>query len=145
VEDIAPPLKCILAVRFALKSGFSIRQGLSDYIDFEQDEFRFVIVQWLSLIEKGQSTHELILNQTSVYRSALLELLEFGMKGHSVLLHLQKLEAEIQERSWEEIEEAVILLPFKLLIPLLLFQFPAFLIILLGPIMGNFMEEMSKW
>ncbi|MEN0059151.1 MAG: hypothetical protein AAGB31_09985, partial [Bdellovibrio sp.] len=56
---------------------------------------------------------------------------------------LNRLEEEIIEACREEMAERLAQLPFILLVPLLLFQFPAFLLLLFGPLLNNFFHSLG--
>lgn len=80
---------------------------------------------------------------SSLYRRSLLQILERGLRGEAVYSVLLQLETELVEACQEEISNKVARLPFILLIPLLLFQFPAFLMLLFGPLLQNFFHSLG--
>jgi hypothetical protein len=143
MEGVAPPLKLLFAVKRGLEKGQSVRSGLNHYLQGEKDDFFPVVVQWLGHIQQGQSARKLLLSLPSLHRQTLLELLERGLAGEAIHQHLLQLEIEIIEACHDEMNEKLARLPFILLIPLLLFQFPAFLLLLFGPLLQNFFHSLG--
>lgn len=62
--------------------------------------------------------------------------------GQPVLDHLAALEDEITKAADAELDIHISTLPFKMLIPLLLFQFPAYLVLLLGPALRELTRQL---
>ena len=54
--------------------------------------------------------------------------------------YLKDLEKEIMEVCKEDLEKHLEKLPYICLIPLMLFQFPAFLLLLIGPLVLNLLH-----
>jgi hypothetical protein len=94
------------------------------------------------MIEMGRSPAEILSKMTFVRRQCL-ETLQQGLRGESIYQQICSLEEEVLEATKLEIEEFVSLLPMKSLIPLLFFQFPAFLALLLGPFLISFLSQSS--
>lgn len=138
---IAPPLQLVLHVKRAIERGHSVRQGVLSYLQAERNELSQDVSKWISLCDQGLETAPLLRSQKSLYRRTLLELLERGLRGEAIYSHLGQLEAEIMEACQDEIARKVAKLPFTLLVPLLLMQFPAFLMLLFGPILENFFHS----
>lgn len=143
MEYIAPPLKLITEVKRAIESGTSVRCGVLAYVQNSREDFSRDVSKWISCRDQGLSYQLIIQNQASQYRRSLLELLERGMRGESIYSHLLQLEIETIEACEDEIERKVTKLPFLLLVPLLLMQFPAFLMLLFGPLLENFFHSLG--
>jgi hypothetical protein len=143
MEHIAPPLQLILNVKRAIESGNSVRSGLLMYVQTDSSEFSQDVSKWVSLMDQGLKTTSVIHRQRSQYRRSLLELLERAMHGESVHLFLCQLEIEIIDACHDEIARKLSKLPFLLLAPLLLMQFPAFLMLLFGPLLQNFFHSLG--
>ncbi|MNJ91162.1 hypothetical protein D3C87_88080 [compost metagenome] len=143
MEGVAPPLALLLAVKRALEKGQSVRQGLNFYLKRHHDDFSDVVLRWFGLLQQGQSARKLLLGVKSVHRQVLLELLERGLAGESIYQALLQLESEIIEACQDELNTKLARLPFILLIPLLLFQFPSFLLLLFGPLLQNFFHSLG--
>lgn len=143
MEGVAPPLVLLLMVKRALEKGQSVRQGLNFYLKRHDDELSKVVVLWLGHLQQGQSPRKMVLEQKSAHRQVLLELLERGLVGESIYQQLILLESEIIEACQDELNTKLARLPFILLIPLLLFQFPSFLMLLFGPLLQNFFHSLG--
>lgn len=143
MDGVAPPLKLLLEVKRAVERGQSVRQGVLSYVKTSHDDFVPVVTQWLALLQQGQDPKEALKAVPSLYRRSLLQVLERGLRGEAVFNVLVQLESELVEACQEEISEKIARLPFILLIPLLLFQFPAFLLLLFGPLLQNFFHSLG--
>jgi hypothetical protein len=141
VETLAPPLELLMEVRFGLEKGQSLKKTILEYIEKSPEEpWRRDLRLWLQLLEMGRSP-EAAMSSMSLTRRQCLEVLGQGLKGEPVYPQICALEDEVFEASRLEIEEFVALLPMKSLIPLLFFQFPAFLALLLGPFLVSFLSH----
>jgi hypothetical protein len=67
---------------------------------------------------------------------------ERGCNGQPVIEYLEGLEKEIDFASHAELDLHISTLQFKALIPLLLFQFPAYLVLLLGPLLRELQNQL---
>ena len=139
MEGLAPPLELLIAVKGSLECGGSVRAGISKFISTSKSDFTQIVSRWLFAMDQGGKPQEILSAVKSSHRQAILRVLEQGIKGQSIMPVLVELEKEIDEACKREIEQFIALLPIKLLVPLLLFQFPAYLILLLGPLLKNFL------
>jgi hypothetical protein len=143
MENIAPPLRFLLVIKRNLEKGQSPRQGVLNYLKKEPDAFTEIVAKWYSLVQQGLSTAEIFKLCPSLHRRVLLQLVERGIKGESIYPALCQLENEICEACHEEIANKLARLPFLLLVPLLLMQFPAILLLLFGPLLQNFFHSLG--
>ena len=74
---------------------------------------------------------------------AVFSLITHGLRGEPVVSRLKELEDEIIRASMDAVDLFVQTLPIKALLPVFFLQFPAFLLILLGPILNAFIKEMQ--
>lgn len=145
MENIAPPLELIIEVRFGLEKGQALKKTLQNYADdcFSTDKeslnWRQFIQKWLRNLELGQSTVE-IKKKLNPVRQQIIDVLEMGLRGESIYTQICALEDELFEATKLEIEEHTAVLAIKSLIPLLMFQFPAFLMLLIGPFVAQFLD-----
>lgn len=142
MEAIAPPLKLVLILRRSLEKNQSLRQGLQNYLRRHRDDYAVDVSRWYSLLQQGQDTQE-TLGKLSPHRRVLLQTLERGLRGESIYPLLCQLEGEIIEAAQDEIAVKLARLPMLLLIPLLLLQFPAILMLLFGPLLQNFFHSLG--
>ncbi len=140
MESLSPSLKLLLCMKLSLERGESLRQGLQYYFSGASDELTVLVAQWLALRDQGASTLKIKKSISSQYRRVLLDVIDRGLKGESILPILSTLETEIIQACTEELERRTTLLPMKALIPLLLLQFPALAILFLSPLFGQLMH-----
>jgi hypothetical protein len=143
MDHIAPPLQLIAEVKRSIESGASVRSGVLSFIQVSRSDFAKDVSKWISWRDQGLETQSIAQNQRSQYRRGLLELLERGLRGESIYTYLIQLELETIEACEDEISRKVSKLPFLLLVPLLLMQFPAFLMLLFGPLLENFFHSLG--
>jgi hypothetical protein len=144
MEHIAPPLQLIAEVKRSIESGASVRSGILAYIQVSRSDFSKDVSKWISRQDQGLDSQGLVQGQRSQYRRSLLELLERGLRGESIYNYILQLEMETVEACEDEIVRKVTKLPFLLLVPLLLMQFPAFLMLLFGPLLQNFFHSLGS-
>lgn len=137
MEGLAPPLELLLCVKQAVEQGFSVKKGMQDYVNAGNKEFHITVLQFLSLLEQGKSVQEMLGAQKSIYRQSLLTLLLKSFQGFPIYQSLCELETEIVVACDDEIQHKIAKLPFLTMIPLLLFMFPSFLLLLFGPLLNN--------
>ena len=145
MDGLAPTLKCLIEAQCAIRNGEPVRAGLMRFVQKSspRDEMaaliRSVLVSW----DQGRDwrTH---LSGLRSHRRALVEVLMSGVAGQSIALHLESLAIEIRLACDAEIREHLELLPVKMLAPLLLFQFPAFLILMFGPLLRHLVAEINR-
>lgn len=141
MDHIAPPLQLIAHVKRSIETGHSVRNGVLGFVRGERSSFAKDVSKWLANLDQGLSTTTTLSTLSSPYRRSLLELLERGMRGESIYVYLCQLEQETIEACQDEINRKLAKLPFLLLGPLLLMQFPAFLMLLFGPLLDNFFHS----
>lgn len=137
MDDLVPPL--LLAtreIRFNLLAGRALKDSVGVYLRSHHDEFALRLNELWCLKLQGES--EIAESTLPGHRSrALWELLERGLLGEPILEPLQHLENDIEAAATADLETHIATLPFKALIPLLFFQFPAFVILLIGPLLRD--------
>jgi hypothetical protein len=145
MEGLAPPLKCAIELQAAIRNGESVRTGVHRFVGTARadDEFatylRGLLVAWERGLEWRSS-----LDTQSPQRRALVEIVANGIAGHAIASQLDAVRLEVERACEHEIREHLELLPLKMLVPLLLFQFPAFLLLMFGPLLRHLVEEMNR-
>lgn len=140
MENIAPPLRLLWLVKKSLDRGSSVRLGINEFLQTEQDPWKEQVLLWTLKVQQGVDTSQLLDAQKTLYRQQILRLLERGLKGESIYSHLNLLEKEISEQVEQQIEEFIGRLPYLLLVPLAVFLFPACLVLMLGPFILQLMQ-----
>lgn len=142
MEDLTPPLlNAIREVRWRLLTGRSMKESVLLYLDTAGDEFAARLREWWALTTQGRAPGDSAF--PTHLQKAFLNLLERGLSGQPTLEHLSALESEVEDAAESELELFLAALPFKVLLPLLIFQFPAYLILLLGPLLRDLTRQMG--
>lgn len=145
METIAPPLYVVLHLQLEMANGYSFRESLRRLLSFnDHDDFVALLREWSVRKSHNQSTQMLARRLSSPYRRALLDLFERGWIGEPILEPLQSLEAEIRTACESELDQFISTLPFRAMIPLLLLQFPAYLLLLLGPMLTELTHQLGS-
>lgn len=141
--DLAPPLKAVLGIRLFIENGNSVSQSIKLYSKANhEDLFAKELGVWLF----AQSTHRKYINKifNTFYRRRLLEILNSGLKGEPILKALSDLEEDLVFISQEFLEQHIQKLPLMGLLPLMLFQFPSFFLLLIGPLLLNLLSALQN-
>ena len=144
MESLAPPHQCIFALRSKIETGMSLRSSLQSYFKTENSPFSQQLWLWVHHGAEMKNVFQHTDLIKSPYRRALMNLISSGLQGHPIHQQLIDLEKEIKEASLREIDEEVRKLPIKLMVPLLLLQFPAFLVLLFGPILSELLARLGS-
>lgn len=139
---LAPPLKAVLEIRLQMENAVSVSQAIRLYSQRNLDEpFAKALGLWLFAKETGKDFNEDSFD--TFYRRRLLDLLDSGLKGEPILSALADLEEDLIFITNEDMEEHLQKLPLISLIPLLLFEFPAFFMLLIGPLLLNLLSALQ--
>ncbi len=140
MEPIAAPLHLVTYLLKAIETSQSLENTIRNYLQTENTD---ICTQLKSFYAKWQAKElnnlEFIPSRLH-YRRALFEVLLMGLNGRTIYPMLKSLEEEIVVACEQEIHSQAAKLPFLLLLPLLLLQTPAFLILLFGPILQQLQE-----
>lgn len=140
---LAPPLKAVLEIRLMIENGHSVSQAIQIYAKKHlDDEFAKELGLWLFASLNGRSYHSKIFE--TFYRKRLLEILSSGLKGSAILNTLAELEEDLIFISHENLEQQIQKLPLISLIPLMLFELPAFFLLLTGPLILNLLSALQN-
>lgn len=142
MENLTPPLlEAVRELHWRIASGHSMREALRLYLEVATSPFAHNLREWTAVRAQDK------VPPTAAFRShlqrALLELIERGCMGQPTLEHLKELEYEVELAAQAELEAHIGALPFKVLLPLLFFQFPAYLLLLLGPLLRDLGQQMG--
>ena len=137
---IVPSLSLIKKFRYLLQSGKSASLSLKLAIEDENTEFSRKINLWF-MQYRAEGCSEIAFKPHG--QKFFVEILSRALDGAPVLQILDQLENEMEqefERQWKAWLES---LPYKLSIPLLLFFFPAYGVLLFGPLLTQFLYEVK--
>lgn len=150
MKNIAPSLILLWEVKRSLEKGQSVRIGIRNYLNrAEVCNFKNQIEFWWArqnnphfFKNEFSNSNELVTSTSNfnLRRLYLLETLEMGLKGNSILNTLNSLESELISSCESEIQNHLSQLPLKAMIPLMLFIFPSMMMLLIVPLikMMNF-------
>ncbi|HRO66436.1 MAG TPA: hypothetical protein PL182_02605 [Pseudobdellovibrionaceae bacterium] len=143
MEGLNPALQLALELRRSVEGGESPRTGLKRFAG-NPGEFPSFCRRWLERRDRGGAHMELLKELKSPYRRSLMVVLEKGLSGEPVQATLLEMEKELERACLEEIERHLALLPFRLMVPLLLFLFPAMMILILSPLLDLLSRSFSQ-
>ncbi len=143
MESLTILLYFVIELQNSLENGENLNRALKKYTLKHQNEFSIWIKVWLFNKKNGISNtnHENLLKNP--HKKAVVYILERGIEGLSILSTLKSIQIEVEEELELEINKHISSLPFKLLIPIFIFQFPAYMVLLLGPILSNLTRSLS--
>lgn len=145
MEGMNPYILYIGSICYGLENGDSLQATLNRFI---KENTHVGFAKQLATLRAQTSIGqpiETILNSCQFdTERALLELTSVGLTGEPVLEHFLELEKEVKWRWEQSIEEHIRLLPVKMSLPLLLLMFPAFLILLFGPILKQLFQGLAQ-
>ena len=135
MDYLAPPLNAVLQIQMKIKNGLSVRAAIKSYIrQYAHCPFCKQINLWFLCLEAGKPFFPPDWTK-KIYRKILVEILHRGLKGEPIAGLLKEFEEELKTAALQDLEEQIQKLPFISLIPLFLFQVPAFFILLLAPLL----------
>jgi len=146
MENLIPPLlRALRELKWTMNSGKSMNEAFPLYLDRTNDDLASRLRQlW---ILKNQSVRPHLLSSNELlpthFQRAFWQLVERGTRGEPTLEALNALETEVEKAAQAELDEHLAVLPFKVLLPLLLFQFPAYLLLLLGPLLRELQRQLG--
>ncbi len=140
MEDIAPPLKLLLHLIQDLKNGRSLRGSINNLNRNDESLFFSEIKDLMFRVDQGLEVDAMLSQQASAYRKALMELVIMGLAGHPILVALEDLKPGLEQACLDEIDDHIKKLPFKLLLPMMIFLIPAYLLLIFGPIVKLFIK-----
>lgn len=143
MEGVAPLLEVTMCLRRSLCSGRSVRAAIRELPTHSKVDLVPELVLWLNNEVETFELSKLPMWQETQHRRELLEVLMCGLTGEPILHRLEQFEEEVILACKDELERHLQKLPVLALLPLVLLQFPAFLIIMLGPLFKHLLERMS--
>ncbi|OQW51866.1 MAG: hypothetical protein A4S09_09360 [Proteobacteria bacterium SG_bin7] len=139
-----PLLKSIIELRHRLEAGESLRSSFPNCLCTDDTQWNSLLKRWFMALEHGTPTDKIVKGVNSPYRRIFLELLSAGFSGAPIYQNLLEIEIEVISACEIELEQKLRKLPFHSMLPVLFLMFPAFLIILLGPVLIHLLKELSQ-
>lgn len=142
MEDLSPPLlNAVRTVSWLMSNGHSMNESIHFYLESHSDPLSNQLREKLMSFNRSQGAGSEL--PTPLQR-AFWVLVIRGLNGQPVLEALQGLEVEVERASHHELETHISELPFKVMLPMLLFMFPAYLVVLIGPMMRELAHGLAK-
>lgn len=113
------------------------------YLDNAKGPLAHSFREWWTLRAQARQGTKPVFAFKTYSQRLFIELVERGCSGQPTLEALRGLEDEVEKAAQAELDAHLASLPFKVLIPLLIFQFPAYLVLLLGPVLRDLAEQMG--
>jgi hypothetical protein len=137
MENLSPTLLLLWDVRRALEKSQAVSVGIKNYLSrTSNDKFYTQVERWWSYQNSASNSFDK--NELYPTRKYLLEILELGLKGQSILETLKSYELELIQSCEDEIQKHLAKLPLLLMIPLMGLIFPSLMLLLVGPLMKSF-------
>ena len=140
MESVNPFLEFVFELQIGLKSGHSLSTLLPNLIEGSSSFHQELQLWWQIRKSRGSSKYVM----KTHHRQLLKQILEHGLEGGRVLKPLSELENDLEDLLSQNRTHYLEKLPFRLMIPLLLFVFPSFLILLFGPLIQGIYLEVLK-
>lgn len=140
MAHIVPSISFVKHLKSQLQAGKSLSFALEAFLERNNNSFGRDLQKWWLLKKHGQ--HFQVENR-SPFQQSLFKIMDEGLKGAPVYEFLENLELEMEEefeRQWKLYLEK---LPMILSIPLLFLFFPAYVVLLFGPLLNQFLQGVS--
>jgi hypothetical protein len=140
LAHLTPSIEFVINLKSGLEQGNSLLDAFNENLNNLNDPFSKKMALWFAYYKNSMESS---IEFKSQYQKNLLEILDQGFSGAPVYEHLCLLEKEMSEefeRQWKAYLES---LPLKLSLPLLFFFFPSYVILLFGPLIVQFLTEVS--
>ena len=128
----------------AMESGVSARKFSSDYTSSSDSAWSTLLSTHIYKFMNNNFNFSMLKLVKNSYERTLLHLILKSFQGQPVLKELKALESEYFKAHKQQLERHLLKLPYLSLIPLFVFLFPSYLLLMLGPILKSLIEELSK-
>jgi len=139
MENVAPTLLCAVYLHRFIENGDSMAVALRKYLNQFNDACAVEVAQVLLCYEQGR---QYSIPTMSPQREALFLIIQNALNGYPVSPALNHLTEELYTSSYAEMEQYAVILTHRVLVPVLLLQFPALLLLILGPLIQSFLEAL---
>ncbi|MBK8204139.1 MAG: hypothetical protein IPK68_18100 [Bdellovibrionales bacterium] len=144
MEDLAPPLRFVLTLRMSIENGNSVQTSIRQFIEeYPENPISYLLELWLADSKNNQARQLKESPYWTSWRQIVLDLVSLGLKGVPILEDVKQIEKDLAVACDEQISKALNTLPFIALIPILFLQFPAYLVLLLGPWLTELLSQLK--
>lgn len=141
MEGLAPLLEFVLEFEWGLRCGCSVAHSFQQALSQVEDKTLWMeLNQWWIGWQQNQTPSK---KMASRHRRILFDLTARGLAGSPIYERLQSFREDLLEACWAELEDFLQSLPFRSGLVLMLFQFPAMLVLLLGPMILSILESLK--
>lgn len=144
MDRLADPYLFVENLRYSLDSGESVFGAIKVYVQENSDSFTLLLEQWLIAIQNQNFKPGVFQQELPLFRKSIFDLLDLARQGVSIMDSLKLMEEELLKMCENDLDSHLDKLPFKLMIPMLGLQFPALMILLLGPLLIQFLQEVGS-
>ncbi|MCS6837268.1 MAG: hypothetical protein NZ480_00335 [Bdellovibrionaceae bacterium] len=129
---------------YLLQSGQGVAQSLGILTQkIHCSHFKNHFAIWAECLRRGMATEPILSALNNSAQRQLLTLLERGFRGEPIAPILNQFHKEVLDQNLSSFERQISLLPLKGLIPLLIFIFPAYLIVLFVPLLMDVQDTLK--
>ena len=141
MDSLPWPLRLILSLRASIGAGSSARWALEAFLREETGEEIRTLRRWYLMKERNEEkVGQPPLPELGALQRALFDSLARGLKGESIATQLAELETEMIEVCEADIERFASSLPLFLMAILAGCAFPAMMMALIGPLVGDLLR-----
>lgn len=142
MDFLAPSYQMLLQIRHNVESGVAINEAIRRAAFSRENDFNHRLIHWWTAKQRGATPMIQDLFRAPLQRH-LVETLDRGLCGEPILTRLNELEEEMRLSMIDTIERHLQKLPVIMLLPLTGLVFPSFMLLLLGPLLGELMRSLQ--
>lgn len=144
MDDIAAPYVFIEKLRHELEAGASLLPVLRRYVRENTNDLSEQLELWLLHVQTQSLPVGEVQKSWPLYRKSIFDLLDLSRSGVSIIEPLKSMEQELLKVCENDLQRHLDRLPFKLMVPMLFLQFPAVMLLIVGPLMIQFFAEVGS-
>ncbi len=143
MESVAPLYQACLELRCSLSQNVPVRSSLHSIVASVGGDLGKQLQQILVYASQHKDPEAAFFKHCSFQRACFFQLALRGLKGEPILEPLQVLEKDIKDVSLEQVQYFLKTLPYKMLIPVMLLQLPAYMYVMFSPFLKAFSEGLQ--
>lgn len=144
MELLAPSYNFLSELIMSIESGSSTKKFTMDFIKETNTGWTQILSTFVFKYMNNNFKFSMLKSVKNPFERSILHLVIKSFAGQPVLENLKSLEKEYFDAHKKQLEKHLMKLPYLSLIPLFVFLFPAYLLLMLGPILKSLIIELSK-
>lgn len=144
MDNLAAPYIFVENLRYGLESGESLMTIIKRFVRNDTSDFSLVMERWIVSSQQEKYSPGHFQKNLTLYRRSIFDLLDLAKAGASIIEPLKSMEKELISICENDLQKHLDKLPFQLMIPMLFLQFPAVLILIIGPLLIQFFAEVGS-